>query len=220
MNDHAVLCKVSDVLQSLFERVQGDLRSDSVPLIQDLKARSVVVVRQLQLEFGVGRSEVVLCILKIHDRPHDRLVLVLIGVLLSEQLESDLFAAEEVVYLFELVVARLYICVVYLVLVLLELVAKGHLKKSSRPIRLVVGTLSRDAIGLGYEFGNYSVESRSVVLILNECDLLRRRSDVVLELSEADVADFCLTELHCLYIHIYKVFLYIQERSISLSSLF
>ena len=124
MDDHAVLCKVSDVLQSLFERVQGDLRSDSVLLIEDLKARSVVVVRQLQLEFGVGRSEVVLCILEIHDRPQNGLILVLIGVLLSEQLQSDLFAAEEVVYLFELVVARLYLCVVYLVLVLLELVAK------------------------------------------------------------------------------------------------
>ncbi len=70
------------------------------------------------------------------------------------------------------------------------------LKQSSRPIRLVVGSLSRDAIGLGYEFGSYSVESRSVVLIVNECDILRRRSDVVLELSKADVADFNLTEFH------------------------
>jgi hypothetical protein len=49
---------------------------------------------------------------------------VFIGVLLSEQLDSHLFAGQEVVYLPELVVARLYLLVVYLVLVLLELVAK------------------------------------------------------------------------------------------------
>ena len=47
-----------------------------------------------------------------------------IGVLLSEQLDSDLLAGQRVVYLPELVVARLYLLVVYLALVFLELVAK------------------------------------------------------------------------------------------------
>ena len=57
--------------------------------------------------------------------------------------------------------------------------------------------------------------SRSVVLIVDEGDILRWRSDVVLELSKADVADFKLADFHWyrLYIHMYKTFLYIASYS-------
>ncbi|MFM7977838.1 MAG: hypothetical protein ACKPKO_00855, partial [Candidatus Fonsibacter sp.] len=78
----------------------------------------------LEFELGVGRSGVVLGILQILSHTHDRLILVSIGVLLSEQLDSDLFADLVVVYLLELVVARLYLRVVYLAIVIIELVAK------------------------------------------------------------------------------------------------
>ena len=104
-------------------------------------------------------------------------------------------ADQEVVYLLELVVARLYLRVVYLVLVLLELVTKGHLEEGSRPIRLVVGSLSRNAVGLRYELRRDGVEWRSVMFVGNDCDLLRLRSDVVIELPNADVADFDVADL-------------------------
>ena len=81
-------------------------------------------VGELELELGVGRLEVVLGILEILNRTHDRPILVFIGVLLPEQLESELLADQEVVYLPERVVARLYLRVVVLALVLLELVAE------------------------------------------------------------------------------------------------
>ena len=58
-----MLCHVSDVLQGFLEGVQRDLRSDPFLLIEHLKRRSVVVVRQLQFELRVGRTEVVLGVL-------------------------------------------------------------------------------------------------------------------------------------------------------------
>ena len=92
--------------------------------VEHLENGRFIVVGELELELGVGRSEVVLGILEIRNRTHDRLILVFIGVLVPEQLESELIADQEVVYLPELVVARLYLRVVYIVLVRLELVAK------------------------------------------------------------------------------------------------
>ncbi|MFM7983463.1 MAG: hypothetical protein ACKPKO_29475, partial [Candidatus Fonsibacter sp.] len=108
-------------LQGFLELVPCDLCSDSAFLIKYLTGRRVVVICQLKYEFGVGRSEVALGILEILNRTHYRLILVSIGVLLAEHLESELFADQVVVYLPELSVARLYLRVVYLALVLLEL---------------------------------------------------------------------------------------------------
>ena len=124
-----MLRHVPGELQGLFEGVHYDLRSDSVVLIEHIEYMRFVVVGELALELGVGRSEEVLGILVILNRTHYRLILVIIGVLLSEQLESELFADQEDVCLPELVVARLCLRVVYLALVLLELVATRNLEE-------------------------------------------------------------------------------------------
>ena len=86
---------------------------------------------------------------------------------------------------------------------LLELVAKGHLEEGSRPIRLVVGSLSRNAVGLRYERRRDGVEWRSVLFVVNLSDLLRWRSEVVIELPKADVADFDVADFHVAYIYTY-----------------
>ena len=91
VDDRMVLRHVSDAQQSFLEGVQRDLRSDSVFLIEDLECRRVVAVRQVKLELRVGRSEVVLGVLELDYRAHERLILVFVGVLLAEQLQSELF---------------------------------------------------------------------------------------------------------------------------------
>ena len=54
--------------------------------------------------------------------------------------------------------ARLYLRVVYLVFVFLELVAQGHLEEGSRPTCLLVGSLSRNTVGLRYELRRDSIK--------------------------------------------------------------
>ena len=62
-DDHTVLCHVSDVQQGFCERVQRNLRSDSVFLLEYIEGWRAVVVLQIQVICRVGRSEVVLGIL-------------------------------------------------------------------------------------------------------------------------------------------------------------
>ena len=80
---------------------------------------------------------------------------------------------------------------------------RRHLEEGSRPICLVVGPLSRNTVGLRYEHRRDGVEWRSVVFVGNECDLLRWRSDVVLELRKTDVADFDVADVHVAYTYTY-----------------
>ena len=100
---HAMLRRVSDVLQGFRARVQQDLRPESVLLLEYSEDRRVVVVRKLQLELRVGRMDVVLGILELCYRAHYRLLLVFLGIRLAIHLMSELAAFQVIVYLPQLV---------------------------------------------------------------------------------------------------------------------
>ncbi|MFM7982814.1 MAG: hypothetical protein ACKPKO_26170, partial [Candidatus Fonsibacter sp.] len=83
IDNHAMLRHVSDVLQGFRARVQHNLRYDSVLLLKHIEYGRFVVVGKIELEFGVGRWEIVLGILELQYSAHYRLIFVLIGVLLA-----------------------------------------------------------------------------------------------------------------------------------------
>ena len=170
-----MLRHVSDVLQGFCEGVKHDRCPDTALLIEDLEDRRLVVVRQLQLQLCVGRSEVVLGILELDCRVHDCLVLVFFGDLLGKHLQWELSAAQVVVYLLELVAARLYSGVVDLLRVLLELAATWHLGEGSLPICLVEWFLAGDAVGLRDVLGSDRIQPLSSVCDMQTicCDVAR-----------------------------------------------